>query len=94
MQAPSRVMPKKETSLTVCDDICPAVGRFWDDSVIIVIVSEGRGWGARKSFLRFMAMDIGEGEAAVPPCRPSVPSIPRKRTEMEKMEEKELAAAA
>ena len=31
-----------------------------DDSVIIVIVSEGVG--ARKSFLRFMAMDM-EGEA-------------------------------
>ena len=75
MQAPSRVMPKKETSLTVCDDICPAVGRFWDDSVIIVIVSEGRGWGARKSFLGFMAMDIGEGEAWSSGSCPSMSSV-------------------
>ena len=75
MQAPSRVMPKKETSLTVCDNICPAVGRFWDDSVIIVIVSEGRGWGARKSFLGFMAMDIGEGEAWSSGSCPSMSSV-------------------
>ena len=45
-------MPKKETSLTVCDNICPAVGRFWDDSVIIVIVSEGEGEGGAKKLPR------------------------------------------
>ena len=68
-----------------------------DDSVIVVIVSreggrEGGREGARKSFLRFTAMeDWREGELKQLSIRPS---IPRKRTEMEKMEEKELAVAA
>ena len=59
-----------------------------DDSVIIVIVSEG----ARKSFLRFTAMEGGRVKQLSASSARS--SIPRKRTEMEKMEEKELAAAA